>query len=99
MNDRELEAIYQSKLMKKIEKLLPDSVTYKNDVRQGFPDLMVLNGNKWAMLEVKAYEGAPEQPNQRYYVEEEFGKMSYAAFVYPENEEEVLRDLQSALAP
>jgi hypothetical protein len=47
------------------------------------------------MLEVKASADAPEQPNQEYYVNS-LDAMSFAAFIYPENEEEVLDDLQSA---
>ncbi len=49
------------------------------------------------MLEVKAYEDAPEQPNQEYYVNELNG-MSFAAFIYPENEMEVLNELQHAFS-
>ncbi len=47
------------------------------------------------MLEVKAFEDAPEQPNQAYYIEM-FNDMSFAAFIYPENETEVLDELQQA---
>jgi hypothetical protein len=72
----------------------------KNDsgYQQGIPDLLVLYRNKWAMLEVKAYEGAPEQPNQDYFIQK-FAKMSFGAFVYPENVKEVLYALQSTLRP
>jgi len=47
------------------------------------------------MLEVKASETSPEQPNQGYYVEK-MNRMSFAAFIFPENEEEVLTALQAA---
>ena len=48
------------------------------------------------MLEVKRCENAPHRPNQDYYVDM-LDEMSYAAFVYPENERKVLDDLQRAL--
>lgn len=92
-----LEANYQRKLINKLEHLLPGCVILKNDpaVNQGYPDLLILFQNMWAMLECKVEEGAPVQPNQEYYVEK-FGDMSFAAFIHPGNEEEVLHDLQSA---
>jgi hypothetical protein len=61
----------------------------------GVPDITVLYGRFWAMLEVKVSASAPSQPNQEYYVDE-MNKMGFAAFIYPENEEEVLYALQQA---
>lgn len=69
----------------------------KNDANyiQGIPDLTVLWNNKWALLECKRETEARKRPNQQYYID--IGKrMSFAAFIYPENEEEVLNDLQQA---
>lgn len=92
------ESVYQRGLKKRIEELLPGCVIIKNDPeqRQGLPDLLVLYLSNWAMLEVKASENAPERPNQGYYVDL-FNSMSFAAFIFPENEEEVLYDLQRSL--
>ncbi len=94
------ESTYQGRLIKKLKHRYPGCVVLKNDTDylQGIPDLLVLNHNKWAMLEVKAYRDAPEQPNQEHYVDL-LNDMSFAAFVYPENEEEVLNDLQQTLRP
>ncbi len=39
---------------------------------------------------------APEQPNQRYHVEQ-LSKMSFAAFIYPEIENDVLDELQRVM--
>lgn len=93
-----LESTYQAKLIKKLEKLFPGCVVQKNDpnYRQGFPDLTIFFRDRWAALEVKAHADAPTQPNQPHYVERLNG-MSYAAFIYPENESEVLSELQRAL--
>lgn len=90
---------YQAQLIKKLKRLLPGCVVLKNDPNyiQGILDLTVFYGPKWAMLEVKASEKSKERPNQRFYVEQ-MGSMGFAAFVYPENEKEVLNALQLALA-
>ena len=94
------ENAYQAKLIKKIKKLLPGCEILKNDSghRQGILDLTILHEDKWAMLEVKDHAGAKVQPNQGYFVKK-FGEMSFASFIFPENEEEVLTALQEALSP
>lgn len=93
-----LEREYQAQLIKKIKRMLPGCVILKNDTdyMQGIPDLTILYKARWAMLEVKASKHARNQPNQTYYVEE-LDKMSFAAFIYPQNEEYVLNELQLAL--
>lgn len=91
------ETKYQAGLITKLKKLFPGCVVIKTDPsqRQGIPDIVVLYKNRWAALEVKTAESSPVRPNQPYYVEQ-FGKMSYASFVYPENEERVLSELQQS---
>lgn len=90
-----LEREYQQYLIRKLKELFPGCVVLKNDPEyiQGFPDLTILYGNKWAALEVKASRKAAERPNQAYHVEQ-LDYMSFAAFIYPENEEDVLDALQ-----
>lgn len=94
------EAAYQATLIGKLKDLFPGCFVVKNDPqrRQGLPDLLILFKDKWAMLEVKRSESAPARPNQNHYVES-FAGMSFASFIFPENEEQVLNDLQSALRP
>lgn len=91
---------YQAKLIKRIRSLLPGCIVVKNDPTyiQGIPDLIVLYGERWAALEVKASAKARHRPNQDYYIDA-LGEMSFANFIYPENEEEVLDALQRSLAP
>jgi len=91
------EATYQAQLVKVLRDLFPGCVIIKNDPEylQGIPDLIILFGRSWAMLEVKASRHAPNRPNQDYYIDM-LGEMSFAAFIYPENEEEVLHALQCA---
>lgn len=94
------ESKFQKGLIDKIKSRFPGCVIMKNDANyiQGIPDLTILHGDKWAMLEVKKSEKASHQPNQDYYIKKA-NEMSYASFVYPENEEEVLNELEQALEP
>lgn len=94
-----LESVYQARLIKELRRLFPGCVILKNDsaYMQGVPDLTVLYKHMWAMLEVKTSEDAPEQPNQAYYVRM-LNDMSFAAFIHPDNEVEVLHDLQQAFS-
>ena len=91
------EGAYKTKLIRRLEAMFPGCVIVKNDPHyiQGIPDLAIFWKDKWAMLEVKTHESAPVQPNQLFHVER-LNKLSFAAFIYPENEETVLYDLQSA---
>jgi len=95
-----LESRFQARLIKKLKVLFPDCVVLKNDTdyQQGVPDLLVLYRDQWAMLEVKASATSDEQPNQGYYIDK-FDSMSFGAFIYPENAEEVLDALQSTFQP
>lgn len=92
------ENAYQAGLIKRIEARFPGCLILKNDpnYRQGILDLQVLVGWFWGMLEVKAYRNAPSRPNQSWYVER-LHEMSFAAVIYPENEEEVLDEFEATL--
>lgn len=92
-----LERDYQRLLIQELEHRFSGCIILKQDsgYRQGIPDLLILWHDKWAALEVKAEHDSPEQPNQHYYVEL-MDNMSFAAFIYPENQEEVLDALQHA---
>ena len=94
-----LESTYQAKLTTRLKKMFPGCMVLKNDSAhlQGVPDLSVLYNDRWAMLEVKVSADAAERPNQRHYVEK-LSTMSFAAFIYPENEQEVLDELQHAFS-
>ena len=93
-----LESEYQMELIPRIEARLPGCLVLKNDAnyRQGIPDLSVFYKAHWAFLEVKASEKSVERPNQRYYINT-WNEHSFASFIYPENEEEVLDALQRSL--
>lgn len=92
-----LESVFQSKLIKELYVRFPGCIVLKNDPEylQGFPDLLILFENQWAVLECKKDADAPFEPNQEYYLEK-LGQMSYANVIYPEIKEDVLYELQSA---
>ena len=89
-----LENRFQANLIKELKRMFPDCIVMKNDSGyiQGIPDILVLCGDKWAALEVKKGARASRQPNQEYYVDK-MDNMSFARFVYPENKDEVLDEL------
>jgi hypothetical protein len=89
-----LESQYQAGLIVRIKSRLPGCLITKNDANytQGLPDLTVFYKDKWAFLEVKPSEKSKERPNQRYYINQ-WCEQSFAAFIYPEIEDEVLMEL------
>lgn len=95
-----LERNFQASLIKELKELFPGCMVLKNDPTyiQGIPDLTVLYKKHWALLECKKSEKEEHQPNQDYYVSE-MNKQSFARFIFPENKEEVLNELQQAFQP
>lgn len=91
------ESQFQSQLIKKLKKIFPGCVVLKNDPEyiQGFPDLTIFYNDRWAVLECKQSANSHHQPNQDFYIST-LDAMSFGRFISPENEEEVLNDLQSA---
>lgn len=79
---------------------LRDVIVYINDPNyiQGIPDLSVFfrPTARFAMLEVKTSAKAPVRPNQQWYIDM-WGQNIFTAFIYPENEQEVLLALQRSL--
>lgn len=92
------ETAYRRELCARIQKRWPRCEILLNDPRrrQGILDIIILFDRCWAMLELKRETNASHRPNQDYYVDK-FNGMSFAAFIYPENEDEVLDDLQLTL--
>lgn len=95
-----LENKYQAGLIKRIKLLFPGCIVLKNDPTyiQGIPDLLVLYNKRWAVLEVKKNKTASHRPNQDFYVDK-MNRMSFARYIYPENEKEVLNDLERTFKP
>ena len=91
---------FQAALIKDIENRFEGSIVTKLDSGhiQGIPDLLVLYKDKWAALECKKSCNEKHQPNQDWYVEH-MNAMSYASFVYPENKEKVLNEIEESFKP
>ena len=91
---------YRAEFLKRLHELYPHAIVIKTNPNkiQGIPDTVILNGVDWVALEFKRSEDADHQPNQDYYVKR-MNSMSYAAFIYPENEEEVMHGIQEAFGP
>ena len=89
-----LENKFKTRLVKELEQIFPGCLVLHLDPNeiQGIPDLLILYNDKWAALEGKKNATASHRPNQEYYVDL-MNNMSYAAFIYPENKEEILDEL------
>ena len=95
-----LENRFKTKLIGEIKDIFPGAIVIHTDPNeiQGFPDLLILYEDRWAALEGKKERSASVRPNQRYYVDL-MNDMSYAAFICPENKEEILNELQQTFRP
>ena len=86
---------YQAGLIKRIKERFEGAIVLKNDSSyiQGIPDLTVFYKDRWAALECKKEKNAHHQPNQDYYISK-MDDMSFARFISPENEEDVLDEME-----
>lgn len=86
---------FQREVKRALQERFPGCIILKNDPTyvQGIPDLTILYKNRWAMLEVKQSEKAAHRPNQDHFVQKA-NEMAYANFIFPENFEEVLNEVQ-----
>lgn len=94
-----LESKFQQQVIRELKERLPGCIVLKNDPNyiQGIPDLLVLYGEKWAALECKRSADAKRRPNQEFYISK-MDEMGIARFIYPENKEETLDEIQQALS-
>jgi len=94
-----LERDYQRELIPRIKGLFTkgECEVLKNNsgYRQGIPDLSIYLPGFWAWLEVKPSRDADQEPNQEWYVNWA-NRIAFGAFIFPENEKEVLSDLEQA---
>ena len=89
------ESDFQRNLIKKLKDRFPGCYVMKNDAnhRAGIPDLTILYESYWATLECKKSKTATHRPHQDRNVEK-MNQMSFSAFIYPENEEEVIDEME-----
>lgn len=93
-----LESQFQAEVIRELKQMFPGCIVLKNDENyiQGFPDLTLLYGRYWAVLECKRSKDESYRPNQEYYLDK-CNSMNYGAMICPENKKEVYDDLQFAL--
>lgn len=94
------EGKFKADLVEELRELFPEAIiTYLDPTHiQGLPDIIILYGDRWATLEAKKSKTASHRPNQDYYVDL-MNSMSYSSFIYPENREEIIYELQQSLRP
>ena len=95
MKGKTLERNFQAELIRELKRRFSGCIVTKLDSGhiQGIPDLLVLWGEHWAALECKQSQAARRQPNQEYYVRR-MNDMSFSRFIFPENKEEILNELE-----
>jgi len=94
------ESDFQTEIKEELEEIFFCTVI-KNDTAflDSYPDLSINFWNgKHALLEVKRYKGAPEQPNQRFYINQTNMSGGFARFIYPENKERIFDELKEVFA-
>ena len=93
MTERE----YQRGLKERLEDRFPGAYIFKTDPSQkrGAPDLIILFGDRWAALEVKRSRDASHRPLQDKRIAQ-LNHMSFAAIIFPENEKEVIYEMERA---
>lgn len=100
-----LERDFQRSLIAELKDRYPGCIVMKNDAnyKSGIPDLTILYKDFWAALEVKASEKEARKKqtgsraNQPRYVKR-LNEMSFAAYIFPENKEEILHELDEHFA-
>jgi len=99
-----IESTFQMKLIERLENAFPGAIVLKNDPQyiQGIPDLTMLYEDTWFTFECKRSKNEHRQPNQEWYVNK-MNEISssdcgyHSFFIYPENVEEVISDIQNTL--
>lgn len=89
------ESKFQKSVIDELKKRFPGCMVLKNDANyiQGIPDIIVLWKKRWATLECKKDGKSSFRPNQDHYVKR-MSNMSFSSFIFPENCQEVLDELQ-----
>jgi hypothetical protein len=93
-----LESQFKRRFKDRLEEVFPGCVILDIDPinNRSMPDTIFLYDRFWAALEFKKSINSSKRPNQEYWITE-LAEMSAAYFVYPENQEEVMSELQKQL--
>ena len=90
------EATFRTKWLNKFKKLSPDIFIEFADPKRknGIPDVIIFYKKKYARLETKRSKNASKRLHQQYYIDYFNSQGIYAAFLTPENQEEVYNALR-----
>jgi hypothetical protein len=99
--EMQLESEFKKQVKQRIRERFPnldlDFINTK-PYNRSMPDTFVIGPWAWAALEFKRSALAAQQANQDYHIER-LNRKGYATFVFPENLEEVLDDLEGVFSP
>lgn len=92
------EAKFQAKIVSYLKKKGCVVLKYEQNAttHSGFPDILFMESGFWGAIEVKKSKNAKFQPLQKEMIEK-LDKMSWARVVYPENWEEVKKEIEEIL--
>lgn len=95
----ERESKFQAKLKKRIRNKFVGCYIHKTDCNdiQGIPDLMVSYKGLVFYLEVKRSKNARHRPNQDYHVNRINELGGFARFIYPENCDDVIKEMEERI--
>ncbi len=89
-----LENLFKKYVKKRIIDRFPNlDLDFITPTNRSMPDMIIIAPIVWAALEFKRSEGASLRPNQDYHIMR-LNEKGYATFVFPENVEEVLDELE-----
>lgn len=91
-----LESEFQKGVIEDLKDMFHGIDIFKQEAHQGIPDLILLIGDRWAMLECKRKmptKASDYEPNQEWYIDY-YNRKSFASMICPENKEEVYSALQ-----
>lgn len=90
------EATFRTKFLKDVKDLSPDIIIEFADPqrRNGIPDVIIFYKKKFARIETKKSKNASKRLHQQYYIDYFNNQGIYAAFLTPENKEEVFNALR-----
>lgn len=90
------EATFRTKFLKDVKDLSPDIFIEFADPQRcnGIPDVIIFYKKKFARIETKRSKIASKRKHQEYYIKYFNSQGIYAAFLTPENKEEVFNALR-----
>lgn len=92
MLESEFKNYTKKRIMDRFPNLDLDFINTK-PYHRSMPDVFIIGPGVWAALEFKRFEDSDYRPNQEYNILR-LNKKGYATFVFPENLEEVLDELE-----